>query len=509
MRPLARGLEAAAAALGVLALAILVTGGWTLAGVPLTRAEDVVVALAAVLGARALVAPLALPVPAPARAVAIGVGVYVLAMGFIVVSRHLALRTHALDLGYYVQVVWNIARGDGARVTLPPMHAWGDHFSPVLYLFAPLGWVGGVAPGLLLAQTALFAAGAFAVFGFVRRRLGAERPALGFAVLYLVNPSLHGINLRDVHPAAFAIPLLVAAALAFDAGRYRWCLVALVLTLAGREDAAVAVTGFAVWLAVARGRWVVGAALAAASVGVLFVDVTYLMPHFRGEAYPHLGRYAHLGGSLGQILLGLAAPWRWLPGVLTAPKLVYLVLMLAPLGFLPLLAPRAAAAALPGLAMNLLSADPVLYHHRAQYQAYVLPFLVLAAVEGYGTLGIRLGARRLLGRFGPAAALAVGFVASVALTARTVNDLSVGRWRLGDEQRAAHALMRRVPPTAPVSANERLVPHLATRREVYIFPAGVGRSEWVLTLEGEVRGEPAVGYREVARAGPWVLLRRG
>ena len=90
-----------------------------------------------------------------------------------------------------------------------------------------------------------------------------------------------------------------------------------------------------------------------------------------------------------------------------------------------------------------------------------------------------------------------------------MNDLRVGRWRLGDEQRAAHALMRRVPPTAPVSANERLVPHLATRREVYIFPAGVGRSEWVLTLEGEVRREPAVGYREVARAGPWVLLRRG
>ena len=62
----------------------------------------------------------------------------------VVVTRHLTFKTHALDLGYYVQVVWQLAHGHAPLVTLPPMHAWGDHLSPVLYLLAPLG---RLAPG--------------------------------------------------------------------------------------------------------------------------------------------------------------------------------------------------------------------------------------------------------------------------------------------------------------------------------------------------------------------------
>ncbi len=120
------------------------------------------------------------------------------------------------------------------------MHAWGDHLSPVLYLLVPLTWVAPGAIGLLVVQTLVLAAGGLAVFGYAARRLGAgPRRAGGLALLFLLNPSLHGINLRDIHPQAFAITLLVAAALAFDARRYAWCAVALALTLGvsrGRRD---------------------------------------------------------------------------------------------------------------------------------------------------------------------------------------------------------------------------------------------------------------------------------
>src|SRR5439155_19299960 len=139
----------------------------------------------------------------------------------LVVSRHAALQTHALDLGYYVQVVWSIAHGHGAYVTLPPMHAWGDHFSPVLYLLAPLGRLTAGGGALVLAQTVVLCAGAVAVFAYAARRLGpapdaarqvSARTAAAFALLYLVNPSLHGINIRDIHPQAFAIASVVWAA---------------------------------------------------------------------------------------------------------------------------------------------------------------------------------------------------------------------------------------------------------------------------------------------------------
>lgn len=501
-----RLLDATAFGLGGLTVAILATGGWTVGGWPLTRAEDAVVVLAVVVGLRALVRPIEVPPVRPDHAVAVGVGLHAAVMSFIVLTRHQALRTHALDLGYYVQVVWSLAAGHGAWVTLPPMHPWGDHLSPVLYAFVPFAWLWPGAGPLLVGQTLILAAGGWAVFQLAWLRLRDWRVAAGLGLLYLVNPSLHGINLRDLHPQAFAIPLLIAAALAFDGGRYGWCALALGLTLACREDAAVAVVGFAVWLALARRRWALGAVVAVASVALLALDLAVIMPHFRGTAYPHLGRYAHLGTSLGEILVSFVArPWRWLAVLADARKLGYLLAMLAPLGFLPLLAPRTLAAALPGLAMNLLALDPVLFHHRTQYQAFVLPFLVLAAIDGSRRLRAWVGRGRIGSALSPAAALALGFVVSAALTARTVNDLAVTRWLLGPEAQAAHRLMAQVPGEVPISANERLVPHLATRRQVFIFPTGLPASEYVLDLAS---ARVPARYVMVVRDGPWVLWRR-
>ena len=193
---------------------------------------------------------------------------------------------------------------------------------------------------------------------------------------------------------------------------------------------------------------------------------------------------------------------------LTPAKLVYLWALLAPLALLPLLAPRVLAAALPGLAMNLLSLDPKLFNYQAQYQAFVLPFLVLAAVEGYARLREAAGSRRLFGRHGVASALGVAFVFSIVLTARIFNDFGITFWRLGPQQRAAYALMARIPDDAAVTAYERFVPHLATRREIYVFPRGVPRSEYILHLVTIAPRIPADRYDEIARAGQWALWRR-
>ena len=84
---------------------------------------------------------------------------YAVVFSFVTVTRHLTFATHALDLGYYVQLVWNLARGAGPHVSLPEMHAWGDHLSPIMYVFVPAYWL---VPGpvvLLVAQSVALALG--------------------------------------------------------------------------------------------------------------------------------------------------------------------------------------------------------------------------------------------------------------------------------------------------------------------------------------------------------------
>src|SRR5690242_1915101 len=92
-----RTLDAVALVFAAGAFGVIATGGLRVAGVALTRPEDFVVATAMVVGVRALMAPFALPRVAAGRVVALGAAVYVTLMGFIVITRHVALRTHALD----------------------------------------------------------------------------------------------------------------------------------------------------------------------------------------------------------------------------------------------------------------------------------------------------------------------------------------------------------------------------------------------------------------------------
>ena len=457
------------AALFVLALALLAALAWWWA-----RPEILFLTLLGALALRLLAAPVAVPPWPPRRVVAAAVAAYAVVFSFVTVTRHLAFRTHALDLGYYVQLTWNLAGGRGPRVSLPEMHAWGDHLSPIMYLLVPLFWIAPGPVALLVVQSVALAAGALAVFGIARLRLGDERAAAAFALLYLVNPSLHGVNVRDFHAAALAIPLLLAAIYSAEAGRPLSFAAAVLLTLACREDAALPVMGLGLWLAADKRRWALGLGTAAGAFAVLVADVRWVIPSYRGAPYPHLARYAELGRSFGEILTGLLLhPFRAASGVVTGGRIGYLLATLAPLAFLPLLSPAHLLGALPALAQNLLGSDPILYNHRSQYQSFVLPFLVAGGIAGYGRFARRWPERRR-------AVLVVAMLASLALAARTVNDLAVERWWPKSEHRAAYSILARIPPGAAVSAQEKYVAHLSLRPRVFVFPVGIGESAYVL-----------------------------
>jgi uncharacterized membrane protein len=513
-----RLLDLAAFLCGLAVLSTLVYWWW--------RPEEVFLVLLGIVALRLMVAPVAVPSFRPRRVVVIGVAVYAASFSFVTLTRHWTFKTHALDLAYYVQLTWNLARGAGARVSLPEMNAWGDHFSPIMYLFVPAFWIFPGPAVLLVAQSIALGLGAIAVFGIAARWLGDERPAAVFAVLYLINPSLHGINVRDFHSAALTIPLLLAAIYFVEAKRpwLYWAFVLLIL--ATREDAAIAVVGLGLWLAVTRRRWLWGVVTALGAFSLLVVDTRWLIPYFRGEPYPHLGRYAHLGRSVPEIIGTLLLhPWRVLARVLTEKRLIYLGAMLAPLAFLPLLAPEVLVGLAPPLVENLLGQDPILFNHRTQYQSFILPFLFAAAIAGYDRL-----ARRRPGPW-PKKVLVVAVMASLVLASNIVNNLSYERAVPKLEHRQAFEVMAQVPAEAAVSAQDPYVAHLALRPLVFVFPVGIEKADYLLLnttsypwrkdphvimkREGDTVtitngvGGPAYRYAVAAERGPILLLRRG
>jgi uncharacterized membrane protein len=521
-----RALDALVGTLLALVLLVIASGGVSLGGrLVLGRAEDVLVAAMVAAAIRHLLRPYPLWPAAPRRLVVAGVVVYSAVLSFIAVTRHWNLRTHAVDLALYDQMVWSIVNLGAPYSTLPDLHGWGDHFTIILYLMAPLYRVAPSVIVMLVVQCVALALGAFAVWGLGRRRLGDDRPAALLAVLFLVNPSLHGINLRDFHPQALAIPLLLAALYFFETERWTLYWGALLLTLCCREDASLPVLGLGAWALAARRRPWTGAATAALALGWLLVVTRWAIPFFRGETYSHLRRWGRLGASVSEIVLGmLAQPGEVLGTVLTLARLRYLVAVLAPWAFLPVLGPLALVPTLPTLAANLLSTDPVTFHHRTQYNGYLLPFLALAAIAGVRRLTAWKGERAVR------LALGLALIVATAMTSRTVNDLMVNRWWPDARTRDVHALVAMVPPRVVVGADERIVPHLAHRPRVYIFPQRLEACEWVLVNVGpgseysfrewrverdgsRVRFRSAAGneqtFRLVAERGSLLLLSRG
>lgn len=468
------------------------------------RPEDVLLGGLALLTLRCWLSPFRLPAVAPARAVGLGVALYAVVFSFLTVGRHRTFQTHALDLGQYAQNLWDLAGGREPYDTVFGWHAWGNHFSPVFYLLAPGAALFSGPVWLLVFQSVALALGAVPLFLLARRRLTGPSAA-AVALLYLANPTLHGVNIRDFHPAALAIPFLLTAIYAWEAQRPALFALATFLTLTTREDAAIAVVGLALWLALAHRRWGLGAGLAVAGVAWLLIAVHWLMPFFRDDgAYPYIvGHYRHLGTTLGEVLLApLTRPGTIVRTLLQWTRARYLLALLAPLAFLPLLAPTAAVGALAALAQNTLSDYPSLFHHRSQHQSFILPFLFAGAVAALAKLerGWRPAAWITPGR-----ALATGAILSLVLTARTVNDLAINSWQPGEKHRAAHRLMARIEPGARVSATERFFPHLYERARVFVLPDAATTSDYVLA-DGALLARGWLGKVPAVRTGDRIDL---
>src|SRR5205814_145594 len=123
----------------------------------------------------------------------------------------------------------------------------GDHFHPLIAVWAPLYWIWDDPRALLLLQAALFAASVVPVVRLAERRIGGRR-ALVVGLVYGLSWQLQQAVQFDVHEIALAVPLIAVVIDAIDRRSWRIVVLCCVLLLGVREDmgAFVVVAGFLV-----------------------------------------------------------------------------------------------------------------------------------------------------------------------------------------------------------------------------------------------------------------------
>ncbi len=333
------------------------------------------------------------------------------------------------------------------------------------------------------------------------------------------------------------------------------CLLAALTT---RTDASLCVLAFGLLAAIWRMGWrwalppiIVAVAWFVISTNTLvpmFYRSDYVPQEIRGGAdacadysknwpgkSPQLAYYCHLGSSTSEIIVTiLTRPLKVAQIVFIQPKMLYLLLMLLPLLFLPLLAPDAALPALPILAMNLLTNRPFQYTVREQYQTLVIPGLIIAAIIGSARLwewwnrrrntsqsagkqhlGSGLGALwAILGSWRVALVCFIVYVALINISYK--NPVLTTLLYKEDPARVATMVQMAnlVPPDAPLAVTSFLAPNMMPRRQIYYFPNSpsfppLERAEYLFIDTRAAALETEEGRRvmaEVRNSGRWHIL---
>jgi uncharacterized membrane protein len=406
---------------------------------------------------------------------------YAIFFSIYTVSKHLSFHSYAFDLGWQNQVFYTLLHTGFPRVTVyVTLDHLSNHFQPLYYVLAPIYALHQDAVTLLVLQSVMLSSAAIPIYLIARKRLGDPWTALSLAVVYLLYPPLHGMNIYDFHGIVLLIPFMSFLLYGLEIRNYRLFWIFFALALITREDTAVSLAGVGLYLLLDPQRRRLGIVVLSLCLGY-FILVMQIMSALGGNA--DLSNYWALSlpehqNFTGVFITVLTNPQFVFKHVFLDPaKLRYLLHILLPVVFLPLFAGKAAILTLPGLMIILLSNYSPQYEIGFQYSAHVIAQVFFLSVLGiekinkrWSRLAIPLIVLPLL-----VSGLLMNYEFGLVLSKRFPGFL-----KPTDRQRTVYSFFEQIPRDASVATTSRLVPHLATRPRIHVWQAPQPDTEYIL-----------------------------
>ncbi len=391
---------------------------------------------------------------------------------------HQVFGTSAYDLGIFVQNFWLLSTLNDPFNTVRGLHAFGDHFQPFQILLTPLYRLLPSPLTLFLVQVFAVTWSAFVLHRIASKRLGRYGwVVLGITLGFLINPLVHNPLLWHYHALVLAMPLFMLWLESYLDGKETKFLLLLFLLLLVREDVSLTTLSFGLVIICQR-RWKLGITTVLLSLGWWLLVSRVAMPLFNGEGY-----FRHEGYTVGILLERLFDPKFYIQLFLESSEAwMYLAYTFLPLLLIPLRAPLWLFPAIPSLLANILIGGyntQIAYH----YSVYAVPFLYLATIQGAHKI---LNSRPRLSPL-----MAAGILISSAWAAAEGSRLSPSKaymhwqsWKgLGEMRERVSHYDQELGSSVGISASDFLLPHLANRSQIYLFP-----NPWKLHYWG-IRGE--------------------
>lgn len=281
------------------------------------------------------------------------------------------------------------------------------HFSPILLLILPFYSAYQSPVTLLVLQAFVAALGVVPLYYLAKHEFKNENYGLAFSLLYLLYPPLHGANLFDFHPEAFA-PFFGFTTLYFlKKGKWAKYFVFLTLLLTIKEDIALIAIAIGFYgffsnirvLSKKRINKSIIVSLITIIIGIIWLFFSfYIISYFvRLEGYGSLWNhgYSHhtenvyekLGGSggvLGVLLSLFNNPLKFLNQLFCLPseKLIYITALFLPLCAFAFIEAPAIVLFLPTLLEFMLAGNPRYFSIKYHYSFQLAPLILVATLYG-------------------------------------------------------------------------------------------------------------------------------
>ncbi len=368
-------------------------------------------------------------------------------------------------LAAFMQSVWLIGEGFTPDASLLGQNYLSLQGGFLIYPIAGLTKLFPTAITLIIIQSGALALTAVPLWRMSRNiahlRTGASTSIL---IVYSLYSAVHAVNIAGFHLEALALPLLLSAVYSgFLEKTWKYWILIIVALLA-RADLGIAIAGLGVlWLIEGRrkiGYQTISFGLAWATIFILGVQPLYNAGH-----YPHVEAFTEYGGGNPfEIVWGIIiSPLAFLGELFSEANFIVGVSLLAPVLFLPVVAPRYLIPAIPLFALYLTADVQEGELAEASQNIPMTAFIFVALVFALAKTGSIIVQRVNVDR---AIIGALLFTSVVFFTANSVTSPYEEPWGWGRQNPVDIArleLADLVPDDAVVRASEKMLPLLSER----------------------------------------------
>ncbi|NJD01037.1 MAG: DUF2079 domain-containing protein [Ruminiclostridium sp.] len=393
-------------------------------------------------------------------------------LSFATIYRYRSFGSSNFDFGIFAQV-FEYLKTTGLPLSTTErdklLSHFAVHFSPIYYTILPGYLLFDTPEYLLVMQAILICSAVFPIFFICRHYRLNNMISLLISVTYLVYPGTISPAMFDFHENKFLTVLILWMIYFFEKKKPAPMYIFMILTLMVKEDAAIYILFLGLFFMLVRKDFYHGSIISISAIVYFIIVVTLMTKYGEGVMDNRFVAYLQEGErGLSNIVKNVVLnPAYFIKNIFTSEKLEFVLYMMMPLLFVPLVSKELKRLILliPMILINLMALYPYQANIGYQYTygvAAILFFMFIINLKDFKNKYIIM-------------ICTISVFASFTLTITSVGN-KVSYYRkayMTDKEKYAETerILEKIPSYASVTATTYMIPHLSKVKILYMYPS--------------------------------------